>query len=772
MLENLNVIAEIKQLNHRSQMDNGFTKLSLIYGLNGDGKSTLSKFFQLISDKDTSSINSMKSLESDNSKKPNFVLRFSDSKTITPNNINSIDHDFLVFNQHFIDSNVHSSSKIESSNLQNYYNLCLGSFSVEKQNKIDDLKLENTTLTKEKTELETKLAQRFQMLTVLEITKLKPIKDADKRIAELESKLDDVKAIDVIKKLTKPNKLSVSFPELGFDYLNVSVEKISRDATEEIKKHLSSNHKKENKKWVKDGVALVTENQTCPFCAQSLNESPIYIHYKHFLDETYQVAVNAFTISNTTTITGLDTIYTALSSVKREVDTANQCIESWKDRVPLNSLALELAYLSDLETHIKHFKEETESMETDIFIETDLVETCQAITKVLSDAESDIRIFNKSIQSCLDDIQSYISTLESTTETDINTNIATLKNAIESSKADVKQWIKDRTDRGYKVTLNNKTVKTLREEIENDQEGKILTLSKDINEILQKFGSHVRLIYLEKDYKARKGNDRFKFDVKFIEIELSASNATDSEKVIGDLLSTGDKNVLALAFFFAKIRSGVSANSIIVFDDPMSSLDRHRRHQTKALITKIAKNNQVLVMSHDPFFLKELHDYQNNNAIASYFRFKSSIQISGTSHYRQSSLINIANLSEETTDPYEQCYKSLFDYCCAPSDDSAIKLDSIRRIRTILEAKIYMSDPNTFLPNEYLGTLIGKMRHRKDDQNDIFYVDEEVFDNIEDLNEYTGRYHHADGVRTVSAPIDMIELRTNVQKTLECVTRM
>lgn len=446
MLENLNVIAEIKQLNHRSRMDNNFTQLSLIYGLNGDGKSTLSKIFQLISEKDIPSINNMKSLESDESKNPNFVLRFSDSKIITPNNINELEHNFLVFNQHFIDSNVHSSRKIESSNLQNYYNLCLGSFSVEKQKKIDDLKLQNSTFTTEKTEFETKLTQRFQGLTVSEITKLKPIKDADKRIAELESKLDDVKAIDVIKKLTKPSKISVSFPELDFDYLNVSVEKISRDATEEIKKHLSNNHQKENKKWVKDGVDLVTENQTCPFCAQSLNESPIYTHYKHFLDETYQVAVNAFTTSNTTTTAGLDNIYNALLSVKKDVDSANQCIESWKDRVPLNSLTLELAYLSNLETYIKNFKEETERMESDIFIETDLSKSCESIIKILSDAESDISTFNKSIQSCLDDIQSYISTLESTTEADINANIKNLKNAIESSKADVKQWIKDRKD--------------------------------------------------------------------------------------------------------------------------------------------------------------------------------------------------------------------------------------------------------------------------------------------------------------------------------------
>ncbi|EPN8224702.1 AAA family ATPase [Vibrio alginolyticus] len=772
MLENLNVIAEIKQLNHRSQMDNNFTQLSLIYGLNGDGKSTLSKIFQLISEKDIPSINNMKSLESDESKNPNFVLRFSDSKTITPNNINALEHNFLVFNQNFIDSNVHSSSKIESSNLQNYYNLCLGSFSVEKQKKIDDLKLQNSTFTTEKTEFETKLTQRFQGLTVSEITKLKPIKDADRRIAELESKLDDVKAIDVIKKLTKPSKLSVSFPELDFGYLNVSVEKISRDATEEIKKHLSNNHQKENKKWVKDGVDLVTENQTCPFCAQSLNESPIYTHYKHFLDETYQVAVNAFTTSNTTTTAGLDNIYNALLSVKKDVDSANQCIESWKDRVSLNSLTLELAYLSDLDAYIKNFKEETERMESDIFIETDLSKTCESIIKILSDAESDISTFNKSIQSCLDDIQSYISTLESTTEADINTNITNLKNAIESSKADVKQWIKDRKDRGAKVTLNNKTVKALREEIESDQKGKISTLSKDINEILQKFGSHIRLIDLEKDYKAKKGNDRFKFGVKFIENELSTSNAAESEKVIGDLLSTGDKNALALAFFFAKVRSGVSENSIIVFDDPMSSLDRHRRHQTKALITKIARNNQVLVMSHDPFFLKELYDYQNNNAIASYFRFESSTQVTGTSHYRKSSLISTTNLSKETTDPYEQCYKSLLDYCNEPSDDPTIKLDAIRRIRTILEAKIYMSDPNTFSPNEYLGTLIGKVRNRKDNQDDIFYIDDETFEDIEDLNEYTGEYHHADGVKTVSTPIDMTELRTNVQKTLECVTRM
>jgi len=75
-----------------------------------------------------------------------------------------------------------------------------------------------------------------------------------------------------------------------------------------------------------------------------------------------------------------------------------------------------------------------------------------------------------------------------------------------------------------------------------------------------------------------------------------------------DCLSEGDRSTLALAFFLAKLDIDPAlAAKIIVFDDPLSSFDSNRRIHTIELIQKIlTRVPQVLVLSHNEFFLAEL----------------------------------------------------------------------------------------------------------------------------------------------------------------------
>jgi hypothetical protein len=59
----------------------------------------------------------------------NFII---EGKNIT---LTSIDQapEFHIFNQNFIDENLYSSNGVESSQLVNYYDFCLGKVSVDKQ---------------------------------------------------------------------------------------------------------------------------------------------------------------------------------------------------------------------------------------------------------------------------------------------------------------------------------------------------------------------------------------------------------------------------------------------------------------------------------------------------------------------------------------------------------------------------------------------------------------------------------------------------------------
>ena len=83
-------------------------------------------------------------------------------------------------------------------------------------------------------------------------------------------------------------------------------------------------------------------------------------------------------------------------------------------------------------------------------------------------------------------------------------------------------------------------------------------------------------------------------------------------------LARGDRNSLALAFFFACLdRDPNQASRIVVFDDPVSSLDEHRCiatiQETRGLVARVA---QVCVLSHSKAFLARIwqHADQSNTA--------------------------------------------------------------------------------------------------------------------------------------------------------------
>lgn len=75
-------------------------------------------------------------------------------------------------------------------------------------------------------------------------------------------------------------------------------------------------------------------------------------------------------------------------------------------------------------------------------------------------------------------------------------------------------------------------------------------------------------------------------------------------------MSEGDKRTLAFAFFVASTLADPKLVSrTVAFDDPMSSLDANRKHQTKLVLKKIhAKAEQIVVLAHDPYFIRDIRD--------------------------------------------------------------------------------------------------------------------------------------------------------------------
>ncbi len=78
-------------------------------------------------------------------------------------------------------------------------------------------------------------------------------------------------------------------------------------------------------------------------------------------------------------------------------------------------------------------------------------------------------------------------------------------------------------------------------------------------------------------------------------------------ELVGKVLSEGEHRCVALAAFLAEL-STIDAQSAIVFDDPVSSLDHLHRDRVAARLAEAGQTRQVIVFTHDMAFLLLLEE--------------------------------------------------------------------------------------------------------------------------------------------------------------------
>ena len=86
-------------------------------------------------------------------------------------------------------------------------------------------------------------------------------------------------------------------------------------------------------------------------------------------------------------------------------------------------------------------------------------------------------------------------------------------------------------------------------------------------------------------------------------------------------LSKGEKQVIALAFFFAQLKKEKDKDKIVVLDDPITSFDAGKRKSTAEVIQRETKDfQQLFVLTCDPLFREYCLKQINNRKF--YYIFK------------------------------------------------------------------------------------------------------------------------------------------------------
>ena len=300
-----------------------------------------------------------------------------------------------------------------------------------------------------------------------------------------------------------------------------------------------------------------------------------------------------------------------------------------------------------------------------------------------------------------------------------------------------------------------------KQKLENYSESVFQRYEKRINEYLKRFGTSFRVRKTAAEFPGGKPRTTYCLAIEahegsWEEVRLGDLKTPNDQASFKNTLSAGDKSALALAFFFAQVEASPNlADKVVVLDDPFTSQDRGRRVCTQQSIRRLAqKTRQVVVLSHDPNFLKLIWD----ELPAAEKKTLQLTELGGVMEW---------DIESEVLEEYYQNFTTLWKYCeyRDGSPESVVKT-----MRVLLEKYLRWKLPNQLDAKGWLGDYVKAIADA--DEGSPLAQAKCILEDLEDLKDYAKRYHHPQDDGTSSGQlVDSDELATYGKRALELVQK-
>jgi len=644
-------IKSIKQIGVFSDFSNGgskrFEKLTLLFGSNANGKTTLSDIFESLATNNSNIIKNRKtipfnsnsqivelSLKRDNSEQ---TVKFQDGQW------EPIDYrgDIKVFGTDFIHKNVFTGLTIERQNKENFTDFILGEEDTTKAKELERTKKElrnsnlnnaipsyiknnsnqgiDTFINLQVTESKEKLREDFSTKNAILVKEKENLKNAEQILSKKE--LSDFRKTNYKKELTCIRYIN--------SVLLQSFDSIKDDVLEKLNKHIQQNFTNTDlsEKWIDDGLKISKHkeiNANCPFCGQQLKNAVDLINtYQQYFNEEYSNYI--VNIEN-----NLDDSIQKLRQIKfiygkylsesfiivkdyegliNDDDFKNkiELFENAKDDISdkENKIEIEVEKLiSKLENLIKN-KKKKPHLKSGIVDYLILNELLNSLSSKENEIEELHNAFIKIITSFKD---GYKSNKKRDDIEELEKQITIIDRKIKRIEQDsqciaynkLKQKIDDLSEKK----------KNLNEEIENSQSNYLDKYFKQINSLFKQFGSYD--FTLERNVDNRGNKKVYSLSVKYKKQKINNGQ-------LPAVFSESDRRALALAVFWSRININdeeVIKRMILIFDDPATSFDDNRITKTVNLIkSTLPKVSQIIVLTHYSHFIKRFLEITKQNQI-------------------------------------------------------------------------------------------------------------------------------------------------------------
>lgn len=712
-----------------------FNQFALVYAENGRGKTTLAAILRSLASGDPLPIVERHRLGAEHP--PHVVIVGDAGQQAVFQNGAWANHipDVVVFDDHFVAANVCSGMEVETDHRQRLHELIIGAQGVTLN---ATLQGHVTRIEQHNRDLQAKAnaipAQARGDLSVEEFCALEDRNDIDEALREAERNLAAARRADAVRQRDHFEAFSLPAIDLAGveNILSRQLPDLEAEAAARVHEHLVKIGR-DGEAWVGEGMGRIagasaeSDDDKCPFCAQDLGASPLIAHYQAYFSDAYAELRGS-----------IDEIIDAISSghtgdiqaaFERDIRNAEQNRQFWRDftevpEISADTAAIALTWKEAIEGVLGLLRAKQSAPLEPVSVSDEVREKVGEY----ENAAAHIRELSEALQQTR-------AAIDLVKERAAAADVAALERdfrRLESVKARYRQdilvlcddYLQEKQAKAATEGLRD----TARANLDQYREQVFPEYGNAINDYLQRFNAGFRLGSV-RSVNTRAGST-CNYSVLINEQAVPLATRHAGEPSFKNTLSSGDRNALALAFFFASLERDPNRNQkVVVIDDPMTSLDEHRSLTTIQEMRRLADDvAQLIVLSHSKPFLCDLWQGADT-ALRSACRIVRA---------NPGSTIADWDVSQDCITEHDRRHAMVRAYIdnSVGADERAVAA----ALRHILEAFARVAYPEAYPPGTLLGPFVGLCEQREGTADEILSRDDRT--ELRALLDYANQFHH------------------------------
>jgi wobble nucleotide-excising tRNase len=667
-----------------------------------------------------------------------------------------------IFDDSFVTENVCSGIEIAPEHRQNLHELILGAQGVALnatlQSHVTAIEEHNRQLRVKEAAIP---AAMRGGLAVDDFCALRPVDNVDLKIQEAERALAAAQAGAEVQ--AQPAFAAIELPAFDVAQLNAllarDLPQLDGAAASKVQTHLAQLGPT-SERWVAEGVTILARDagpwreQDCPFCTQTLRGTEIIGHYRAYFSEQY----DALKVDLSSAIRAIGTTHSGETpaAFERAVGAANQRRTFWLRFLDIPEITIDTVEIA------RAWKLAREQVLSTLAAKQSAPLDRMALDEGAIAAidnyhlkRSEVAAISDVLARLADQIAVVKEQAQSANAAALTIDLNRLKAAKSRYGADIASLCDDYLGEKNAKNATEAARAIARAALDDYRQNVFPTYEAAINAYLRRFNAGFRLGGVGSVNNRGGSSATYNVVINEHPVPLTA----DAGPSFRTSLSAGDRNTLALAFFFASLEQDPNlAAKIAVIDDPMTSLDDHRSLVTVQEIRRLLDRvQQVIVLSHSKPFLLGLWNVAPTND-------RASMRISRA---QAGSNLEFWNVNQDSVTEHDRRFARVSVYLLegGAANERLVAAD----LRPILEAFVRVAYAGNFPPGALLGPFINQCQQRLGTAEQL--MSQADITELRALLDYANRYHHDTNPTWQTENINDAELTNFAARTLAFIRR-